>query len=481
MAPLAKQLTDLAKPLAELQKKAAAAQKAASESKQKLTLKQEQLAALQAAATATGQVAKILPKEAELQKAGVTLSKRAKQVEAQVAAAEKDYQPKQAASLAATKMLSEKEQTANEVGEQVKQFKAKIAALTVTMRETRFAYQAENQHVTLLVNRISDIRLMASYGELATTATASRQKLDNVSTPFRAITEKAAILSSEFLKLEDALQKATQNNVVATREIGQLQQRQIALKELGQLLPQVRDHLKNVATQLPKDPEVSQVQQQINDRQAKLVQDVSQVAKALTENETLRKSSAEQMTQLQPLVATTKKQRDDSMAELAKLKKEYEAAKAQAKEFEEKRLAVYNQLVESWERRFAVAGLKPMTPEQLAWSMMQTLGVWEKQRIASRAELDKKSPLTEADKKDAAKLANREKQLEDAVYEKLKKNVASFVSLFGAGAGQPQGDFFATVDQALFLANGGDKNARTTLQNKERKILVFCVRAAGGS
>jgi hypothetical protein len=154
-------------------------------------------------------------------------------------------------------------------------------------------------------------------------------------------------------------------------------------------------------------------------------------------------------------VATTKKQRDDSMAELAKLKKEYEAAKAQAKEFEEKRLAVYNQLVESWERRFAVAGLKPMTPEQLAWSMMQTLGVWEKQRIASRAELDKKSPLTEADKKDAAKLANREKQLEDAVYEKLKKNVASFVSLFGAGAGQPQGDFFATVDQALFLANGG--------------------------
>ena len=455
LAPLAKQLTDLAKPLAELQKKAAAAQKAATESKQKLTLKQEQLAALQAAATATGQVAKILPKEAELQKAGVTLSNRAKQVEAQVAAAQKDYQPKQAASLAANKMLSEKEQTANEVGEQVKQLKAKIAALTVKMRETRFAYQAENQHVTLLVNRISDIRLMASYGELATTATASRQKLDDVSTPFRTLTEKTTMLSSEFVKLEDALQKATQANVVATREIGQLQQRQVALKELGQLLPQVRDHLKNVATQLPKDSEVSQVQQQINDRQAKLVQDVSQVAKALTENETLRKSSAEQMTQLQPLVATTKKQRDDAMAELAKLKKEYEVAKAQAKESEEKRLAVYNQLVESWERRFAVAGLKPMTPEQLAWSMMQTLGVWEKQRIASRAELDKKSPLTEADKKDAAKLANREKQLEDAVYEKLKKNVASFVSLFGAGAGQPQGDFFATVDQALFLANGG--------------------------
>ena len=109
----------------------------------------------------------MLPKEAELQKAGVTLRKRAKQSEAQVAAAEKDYQPKQAASLAATKMLSEKERTASEVGEQAKQLKVKIADLTVQMRETRFNYQAQNQHVTLLVNRISDIRLMGSYGGFA--------------------------------------------------------------------------------------------------------------------------------------------------------------------------------------------------------------------------------------------------------------------------------------------------------------------------
>ena len=29
-----------------------------------------------------------------------------------------------------------------------------------------------------------------------------------------------------------------------------------------------------------------------------------------------------------------------------------------------------------------------------------------------------------------------------------------FVTLFGAGDGQPQNEFFATVDQALFFANG---------------------------
>ena len=38
---------------------------------------------------------------------------------------------------------------------------------------------------------------------------------------------------------------------------------------------------------------------------------------------------------------------------------------------------------------------------------------------------------------------------------KLKGNVTEFVKLFGAGAGQPQHEFFATVDQSLFFANGG--------------------------
>ena len=41
------------------------------------------------------------------------------------------------------------------------------------------------------------------------------------------------------------------------------------------------------------------------------------------------------------------------------------------------------------------------------------------------------------------------------VYDKLAPSVNTFIQFYGAGAGQPQSDFFATVDQALFLANGG--------------------------
>ena len=39
---------------------------------------------------------------------------------------------------------------------------------------------------------------------------------------------------------------------------------------------------------------------------------------------------------------------------------------------------------------------------------------------------------------------------------KLKGNVDKFAKLFGASAGQPQYDFFATAEQALFFSNGGE-------------------------
>ena len=55
-------------------------------------------------------------------------------------------------------------------------------------------------------------------------------------------------------------------------------------------------------------------------------------------------------------------------------------------------------------------------------------------------------------------VAKRNVELEQKTYDKLKSNVGTFVTFYGAAAGQPQGDFFSTADQALFTANGGSVN-----------------------
>jgi hypothetical protein len=116
-------------------------------------------------------------------------------------------------------------------------------------------------------------------------------------------------------------------------------------------------------------------------------------------------------------------------------------------------------LTQRWTTDFTLASLKALTPEQLCWTVFRVTGVYERYWQAEVAELDKASPLTEEQKKDAAQVAAREIAIEQRTYDKLKGNVATFVTFYGAAAGQPQGDFFATADQALFAANGGAINS----------------------
>lgn len=80
---------------------------------------------------------------------------------------------------------------------------------------------------------------------------------------------------------------------------------------------------------------------------------------------------------------------------------------------------------------FAVYPLRPLTPEQLAWSMMQSTGLVDVERKAPKA-------------------------TEKTIFAKLGANVTQFVTLFGSAPGEPvdPAAFEATLDQTLFLNNG---------------------------
>jgi hypothetical protein len=81
---------------------------------------------------------------------------------------------------------------------------------------------------------------------------------------------------------------------------------------------------------------------------------------------------------------------------------------------------------------FAVDILKPLSPEQLAWSLMQATGLM-----------------------DAERLALGKKAAEDRLVAGLAGNVKPFVATFGGQPGQPEGQSFeSTLDQSLFLSNG---------------------------
>jgi hypothetical protein len=104
---------------------------------------------------------------------------------------------------------------------------------------------------------------------------------------------------------------------------------------------------------------------------------------------------------------------------------------------------------------FVAASLKPESPEQLAWSVMQGLGVVAQARLQVQDELDGHDPkMRSIFETDDRRRALRVTMVEERIHDKLQQNVAPFVRQFGAAAGQPQDATEPTVHQALFLSNG---------------------------
>ena len=89
--------------------------------------------------------------------------------------------------------------------------------------------------------------------------------------------------------------------------------------------------------------------------------------------------------------------------------------------------------------QFAVAALRPLSPEQLAYSAMQGLGMVAATRALVIHQLEDHDPrIREILSRDRKRRALRARLVEDSVYGKLEPSVGPFVRLFGGVAGQPQ-------------------------------------------
>ena len=86
---------------------------------------------------------------------------------------------------------------------------------------------------------------------------------------------------------------------------------------------------------------------------------------------------------------------------------------------------------------------------------MQATGVLEDLRAQTAKEWDDKNKLSDSDKGNPAKQAERAVAVEKALREKIRPHEDQYVRSFGGAAGQPQTDFFATPEQALYFENGG--------------------------
>ena len=209
------------------------------------------------------------------------------------------------------------------------------------------------------------------------------------------------------------------------------------------------------ASRFPNDPELKVATAAVKARAEAAAAELEVTQKSA--GDALAKSDAAAK-QLADAKAAIEKARTDLAAALMPLPELEGAAKtarAKASETAAPVAAARDALAVTWGQTFAANELLPLAPEQLCWSVMQATGQFDPQRAAATTEWDAKNKLCDADKSNPAKLAERTSGIETLFRDKLRGHEDQFVRSFGGMAGQPQTDFFATPEQALYFENGG--------------------------
>ncbi len=443
---------------AEAKKKEDEARKTLADVTAQQQTKQNIAGTLQQAALATRQAAEALPGDNELPVAAQKLLTRSEQLTAEATALTKTIDEKATALKPLTEALDSARPPVDAAVAKLAPLKAAMMQAEQAMLPARRKAATDSQLLAALNQRLHTTQSLSQLPErrqaIIAAAETAKARETELALAQQQLAEYATVVAQNEANLKaatESLATATTTVNVATAEhtrrndlasaiTATLGSAEAALQKAGDdtTLAEVVTKLKERAP--VANTAVDEAQSQVNTAATAMIAATEMFASAQT---SMTESGTEQVRRQQMVVAAT-----DAVSvartDLAGQQSEMNSSVSDL----ESRLII----------DFTAASLKPLTPEQLCWSVFRVTGVYDRYWQAEIAELDKASPLTDEQKQDAAVVAKRNVELEQKTYDKLKSNVGTFVTFYGAAAGQPQGDFFSTADQALFTANGGSVN-----------------------
>ena len=325
--------------------------------------------------------------------------------------------------------------------------------------------------------------LRAKVEEVAAQVESALISVTRVEAEFDSARDAVNPLYDELAKANTAFGEARKAADSAAKALadakGQLATKQAALNAIGPLAKNTQE-----AADKLKEPELIEIAAKLNARSEKLTAEVTAANQAVAKNAPPAKTTAAALAAAKQSTDSIKQKFDAARAKVREAEPKLSTARRAKRALERTQLLATDELQaaesilaytyadripadeatlhrlhdlmrERWGKRFSVNRLEHLSPEQMAWSMMEATGVIENQRTAGVSDANKTLPIDPKSPADATRIAERERHIEAFVYEKTKGNIGAFVKLFAHSGGQPQRDFFATVDQALFFANGG--------------------------
>jgi hypothetical protein len=433
--------------------------KAAADAESQLKAKKTAMAPVQQAATAAQEAVKALPADKELADAAQKFVARAKQLVTEAEALTKTLSEKSAA-------IGPMTDEWNKTKPPVEAARQKITPLTSSLREAEKAMLAarekaahDKEALESLDRRLGTAKTVASLPQLNQALVAAAEAV-----PAReAALATAEKLLAEFVPIvserEKLSKEAGEAAAAATKTFEEVNAQFTRQSEAAASITAACKTTELARQKLPENTALVEALKKLqdcgNEAQAKL----AELQKGLDASAAARKTADEKFIAAQEALAAALAERVRREKDAAAAKDAVIAAKADVEAKKSQIAKTTSEIHERWANDFTIAALKPLTPEQLCWTVFRATGVYDRHWQAEAAELEKAKPLTEEQKKDPKQLEARNIEIEQRTYDKLKGNIGTFVTYYGAAAGQPQGDFFATADQALFVANAGPINS----------------------
>ena len=445
--PLTAELTKTNAAMAELKKLSGTASTALVTSQQAHAGKQDALKLVAEAFAKTSDAAAKLLGDKPLADAAATLKTRATQLTNEVAVATADVTAKQSASKAALEKQAAAELGAKNVQTRLDALNAKIKA-------------GEQQHATALTRRIVE-RQAARQAERAWSIAKTLIEHDGLITIYAASQALVTRIQNDLTGVRPIVAKqieltgAEQAQTAAAAVLAEARKQLSAKAEAARLVGELLAKAEMTGQKLTNDTALAAAVTQIKTRHTQLGAEITGAQQVVGGREAELKTVETRLVGARQAHAVVAAQLPAAQQRLTALEAELRPALDKLNGDRTKLDETAAKLGTQWGSGFAVGSLAPLMPEQFGWSLMQATGLVDAQRAEAEAEFDKKTPPDPKTTNDTVRLVARVKFTEQTVHNKLKGNLAQFVSLFGGAIGGPQDDFYATPDQALFLANGG--------------------------
>lgn len=454
--PLKEKAKSLQTQIAALEKKQTATKAALMKLQQPLAANQDVAKLLVEAAKQSHLAAQKLPADKALIEANAAIQAQSNTWQQKVAALKKPFDQQTVAlkkldtELAAIQSQAKQNQVAlRKTEEQIAQTETKRQSVRNQQKAARNSAEATGR-------RSDRLKLLTQYA-------ATSEQLQKAKTAVQAIQTELTSVQVQAAQKADALAQAEQQKTDAKKTHAEKGQSLSAIKgelakhtQAAQLIVEALAQMETAQKQLPKDTELAVVidhlqtarETQTNQKSA-IEQQSKEMDKAVQAASAQMVSATKAITELTAALKTFQ----TTTKELTSRQKTLEADLVKAEGVVE---LAQTELAESWTKHFRVAGVEHLSPEQLAWSVLEATGQVQLQQNAALSAWNKKhadlakKELTPEQQKDQAEF------IEQTVHAKVAGLVAKFLPLFAASSGQPQHEFFATVDQALFFSNGSE-------------------------